>query len=121
MDFLSCYFINQSNTINDTEGRFFEHVLYDTIKNLPTSFVVSGFALPLVVNGVSGSTGFQYNDKQLNRVEKLAKIRDFCQHNKIRFVDKNLKIYRKISCVSLFTRIKKTLLVRLNRFISEVI
>lgn len=112
IDFLSCYFLNQPNTINDTEGHFFEHFLYDIIKSLPASFVVSGFALPLVFNGVSGSTGFQYCDKQLNRLEKMLKIRDFCQYEKRSFIDKNKRIYRKICCVSSLTRIKKALLVK---------
>lgn len=112
LDFLSCYFLNQPNTINDTEGRYFEHFLYDSIKSLPTSFVVSGFVLPLVVNGVSGSTGSQYDDKQLNRLEKSARIRDFCQYEKRRFKGENQRIYRRIRCVSSLARIKKALLVR---------
>ena len=79
--FLHC-FVNQPNTINDTNNYYFEHYLYDAIRSLPSDYIVSDFVLPLTINGVSGSTGCVYNSVDLSREDKLSRIRNYCEFRK---------------------------------------
>lgn len=53
-------FLAKKNSINDTQGYFFEHLLYDTII-LRKKFVFVPFLHVPLIDGMSGSTGNLYN------------------------------------------------------------
>ena len=52
-------FLAQKNSINDTQGYFFEHLLYDTIISRKKYVFVPFLHVPLI-DGISGSTGNIY-------------------------------------------------------------
>ena len=53
-------FLAKKNSINDTQGYFFEHLLYDTIISRKKYVFVPFLHVPLI-DGMSGSTGNLYN------------------------------------------------------------
>ena len=53
-------FLAKKNSINDTQGYFFEHLLYDTIISRKKFVFVPFLHVPLI-DGMSGSTGNLYN------------------------------------------------------------
>ena len=52
-------FLAKKNSINDTQGYFFEHLLYDTIISRKKYVFVPFLHVPLI-DGISGSTGNIY-------------------------------------------------------------
>lgn len=59
--FLKDYFIKGINFLNDSKGYYFEHLLYDSmIKWKMNGGIHFDFKLPLLIDGVSGSTGERY-------------------------------------------------------------
>ena len=52
-------FLAKKNSINDTQGYFFEHLLYDTIISRKKYVFVPFLHVPLI-DGISGSTGNLY-------------------------------------------------------------
>lgn len=112
-DFFVSFFINQPNMINDSKGYYFEHFLCDKIKKCPLCYVISDFAIPLVYRGISGTSGSMYDDKQLNRLDKLKRIRDFCQYEKRRYKNANRKVFWRLCCVSSLVRVLKSIVGRL--------
>ena len=60
-EFLKKYFLPKINSLNDSNGYYFEHLLYDTMmiwRKAGESH--SDFKSPLIIDGISGSTGKKY-------------------------------------------------------------
>ena len=106
-EFFSRHFLVSDNPINDSAGYYFEHYLYDSIQKLPQCYVVSDFALPLAISGVSGTSGIEYEFEELDYGKKLAFIRDFCQYKRKFYKNYNGLLYVWLSFVSFIIRVKK--------------
>ena len=113
-DFYVRYFLMQENKINDSKGYYFEHLLYDTIKDLPSDYVVSDFMLPLVINGVSGTSGRIYNAKPMEYEKKLVEIRNLCEFKKQQFKGNDKRMYFRLSVISFGIRVKKAAYFRIR-------
>lgn len=59
LEFLQNGFLVEKENINDSQGIYLEHVLFDSIYN-QSDFVFYPFFLRPLINGVSGTTGKQY-------------------------------------------------------------
>ena len=105
--FISEVFLTENNVINDSKGYYFEHYLYDCVNRLPKDFIVSDFVIPISIVGQSGTSGDYFNGVYLNRYEKLRLIRDFCQRNKIAFLNDKQMVYYRMSIVSFLVRVAK--------------
>lgn len=74
--FLSNFFINNINLLNDSKGYFFEHLLYDSMINwLMLGNAQEEFIDPLIIDGVSGTTGGKYMPSL-----RFAKIKAFIKY-----------------------------------------
>lgn len=113
-DFFLHYFVNQPNVINDSKNYYFEHYLYDIIKNLHEDYVVSDFVMPLSINGVSGSTGIVYSSKDLSFGDKLNRVRDYCEYRKKAIKEDKCIMYLHLSFVSAIIRIIKAVFKRVS-------
>ncbi len=73
--FLKNYFIKGINFLNDSNGYYFEHLLYDSmIKWKMNGGIHSDFKSPLLIDGVSGSTGKRYlKSKRCIRMKSYIK------------------------------------------------
>lgn len=52
-------FLSQKELINDTKGKYFEHILYDTLLSR-SSFIYIPFLHVPLIEGISGSSGKEY-------------------------------------------------------------
>ena len=111
-DFFIHFFLKQENKINDSEGYYFEHLLYDTIKDLPSDYVVSDFMMPLVINGVSGTSGCVYDANPMGYGDKLIEIRNFCEFKKQQYRGKDKRMFFRLSFISFMVRVKKAIFIR---------
>lgn len=114
-DFYNERFLQVGNEINDSEGYFFEHLLYDTIKDLPSNYIVSDFVLPLAIRGVSGTSGEMYSAESMKYGEKLVEIRNYCEYKKALYKEKDKSLYLRLSVISLIVRIKKAVFNHISR------
>lgn len=112
-DFYLSHFLTMNNTVNDSAGYYFEHLLYDAISSLPENYIVSNFALPLRFSGISGSTGNLYENEELTNVQKLVLIRDFCQYKKQSYKSNKKCLYYWLFLVSFTVRIQKAIAKRI--------
>lgn len=106
-EFFVGIFLTSTNFINDSAGYYFEHYLYDSIKKLPKSYLVSDFVLPLSFMGMSGTSGIEYECEELGFGKKLTLTRNFCQYKKKLFKEKNRWLYFWLFFVSLTIRVVK--------------
>jgi hypothetical protein len=67
-------FLITENSINDTQGYYFEHLLYDVIQQHKKSFLCFDFCLPLAFCGVSGSTKQLYNSEKKSFLYNLVDV-----------------------------------------------
>lgn len=101
------------NPINDSLGYYLEHYLYDSIKQLPTNYVVSDYAIPLAICGISGTSGVEYECEEMVFAKKLALTRDFCQKKRKLYKGNNVFLYTWISIISFVIRIQKFVCIHL--------
>jgi len=105
-------FLTAENSINDTQGYYFEHLLYDTVKGHRKDFIFSDFCLPLAFCGISGSTGQSYNSEKKSLLQNLTDMRNFCERTKPQYKHDKSR-YCWISIVSFIIRLQKLVLIRL--------
>lgn len=113
-EFFSRYFLVSDNPINDTLGYYFEYYLFDSIKQLPKSYVVSDYVFPLAFSGISGTSGIEYVYEEMDYAKKLAQIRDFCQYKRKLYKGNKVFLYAWFSIVSTAIRVKKCFYHHLN-------
>lgn len=113
-NFFVDYFLTGKMAINDSKGYYFEHYLFDRVKELPDSFIVSDFVIPVSIVGQSGTSGTYYKGIDLGRYEKLRIIRDYCQREKYGYRKSKPMIYYRMCVVSFFVRVVKAVFIRLN-------
>ena len=113
-DFYVRHFLAKENEINDSKGYYFEHLLYDTIKGLPSDYVVSDFILPLEINGVSGTSGRVYNAKPMEYGKKLVELRNLCEFKKQQYKGKDKGMSLRLSVISFVVRVKKAFYIRIR-------
>lgn len=118
-EFYRDYFLTSKNPINDSAGYYFEHYLYDSIMRLPKNYVVSDFVIPLAFYGVSGTSGVEYENEEVEYAKKLALTRDFCQYKRKLYKSSNVFLYVWFSIVSSSIRIKKFVYRFFNHFSKE--
>lgn len=114
-EFFLRYFLAPTNPINDFMGYYFEHYLFDSVKKLPYRYIVSDFALPLGIEGVSGTSGIEYVYERIEYVEKLYLLKKFCRDKALWYKDKNKLLYMWFICLYVFLKIEK----KIYRFIKE--
>lgn len=72
--FINGYFLPLCKSINDTEGVYFEHVLYESkAKWLKDGFLHREFRFPLLIRGITGSTGRQIKQQSAPYVRAFLK------------------------------------------------
>jgi len=107
-EFFVDLFLAKGNLINDTNGYYFEHLLYNVIFQNKERLFVSNFCLPLMVLGISGSKGVKYEPEHLSFYKKLTYIREFCEYNKRELKRCMSMRYYWVSLTSLLVRIGKS-------------
>ena len=65
-------FLAQPNSVNDSEGYYFEHLLYDTIRN--GRFSIESFTRPIIKKGVSGTLNVSYHNDHRTYLDQLKEI-----------------------------------------------
>ena len=106
-DFFLRHFLTSHNPINDSNGYYFEHYLYDTIKHLPKCYIVSDCVFPLAFSGMSGTSGVEYEYEEMGCAKKLFLTRDFCQYKRKLYKGNNVYLYVWFSLVSFVIKVKK--------------
>lgn len=113
-EFLVDFFLAKGNLVNDTNGYYFEHLLFDVISQNKERFFVSNFCLPLRVLGISGSMGEKYEPEHLSFYQKLISMREFCEYSKIELKQRMIIRYYWILLISVSIRIGKSGLRRMQ-------
>ena len=103
--------ISNGNTLNDTEGYYFEHMLFDVVSGLKSQQDICLFYPTLTFLGISGSTGVEYKSAEKTFFQTILNLREYCQIQKKR---ENLSLLRYfyLSIISGFVRIIKAIVRR---------
>lgn len=87
VSFFCNYFLKDSDKINDSTGYYFEHHLYKKYMQWKQEgHPVSYFFLPVIIDGISGSKGTNYNEKSLMRqclyslIDGIANYMGYCKN-----------------------------------------
>lgn len=108
--------ITNGYKLNDTNGYYFEHLLFDEVNNLNLQNKVCLFYPNLKFLGMSGSTGVFYMPEEKTYLQKLIDLREYCEILK---KNGNLSIFRffYLSVMSFSVRIIKSVVRRILKYV----
>jgi len=113
--FFESYILN-GNKLNDTNGYYFEHLLFDRVNDLQMQDKLCLFYPTLTFSGISGSTGIEYKAEKKKLNDNLSDLRNYCQNQKkIHELSRLQYIY--LSIISVFIRIVKAFVRRIFKYV----
>ena len=105
-------FAKDNNTVDDSKGYYFEHLLFDFIERHRYDFFYADFLIIIDVEGVAGTNGMSYISKKNNIIETIIESKDIFKQarkrNKISFIRSFLLLLNSV----VLRAIKKLLLIK---------